>query len=170
MPRISITDAWKKMREYTKDDSLKLAFASNTGVTGDYEAQVDTPSDRLMLENGEAGQWVFEMYKDTPQAVTEGDRKGWEYPYYVVIVGANAIARVDTIPAMRFPRKLDARSETIVYHMGTKFVNAVEDQKKKQPFDFASATMVTSGEDCSWLFKFYDAATGQIVGNIHKAC
>jgi hypothetical protein len=168
--RLSLIDAWKRIEPVAKAGSWKVAYISNTGVSQTLVSMnIHGATNRLMNENGDGGEWVFEMFKDTPKAITHEGKKGWEYPFTALVVTATGVETMQ-VDSLSVPKKLHELGEGVTYNMNTHFQNAAQDQKAKKKYDFASATTVVSAEDCTWLFKFYDVSSGEIVGKIQKPC
>lgn len=60
----------------------QLTALSNAGVVGGSVAAAGLhgPAEALMRPDGQAGQWVVEVFRDAPTPVSQGGRSGFAYP------------------------------------------------------------------------------------------
>ena len=168
--RVSIGDALQTARlAMASTPDYKLAFVSNTGVTQSVRAQeLSGPADALMDKSGRAGQWVFEFYRDTPTPATNGGKRGFRYPFQIVLVSG---ARASQLPdsTMGVPKALAELSAARVKSVAALFARAAG--KQKIHFDVASvASFINSDGDCTWTFRFYDLKSGEIAAKELVPC
>lgn len=89
--KISSDYAVEKAKQFVGSSGWVLANISNTGVVSQNitSSRLRSLAEGLMDKDGKAGQWVVEFYKDTPKSVEEDGKKGFNYPYKIVLVTAN---------------------------------------------------------------------------------
>lgn len=161
--RVAMEPALKAANESVGDAAWKLVYVSNTGVAGGSVSGFGRkPGDSLMLADGAAGQWVFEYFLDKPEAVSEGGRTGWVYPYRRVVVSGDGEASELPEMTMGGPNKMVPLSEACRRGLDPARKLAIADAKVD--FDVMSvAAFVPSDRPCAWAFRLYDPEKGDIV-------
>jgi hypothetical protein len=139
----------------------KIAFISNTGVTESYGSNVSRV-DAIALPDGSAGQWVIEMFKDTPKPVSEDGRTGFAYPFQAIVVTA---ANVEAAPDidLKSAAKLVAL-DPVLGALQTALAAAKAKVTKK--YDKLSIASDNRQGVIYWNFRFYDLKTQDIVAAI----
>lgn len=143
----------------------QLAFISNTGVTDSVtSSRFGSPQQALMQRDGSAGQWVVEFFMDTPKEVRDGARRGRSYPlrrFLVTAQGASELAEAE----LAVPKGLAVLKPACLNAVDAARNLAIA--KVRNPFQVMSvASQVSSDGTCSWAFRFYDLASGAIVGKV----
>lgn len=163
--KIDASEAIVKAKKSVRERGWQIAFVSNTGVTDSVTASsIRSPQEALMDANGKAGQWVVEFFKDTPKSISQGGKKGKAYPLRRVLVTAMEVSDLpdtelgvpNTLP------KLDDR-----YIASIERATKLAMSKVSGKYDLMSiASDVRSSGMCNWVFRFYNAKRGNVVGKI----
>lgn len=164
--RITASQAINSARKVIQAPEWQLLSLSNTGVVAGSvtSEQFHSPNEALMLSNGKAGQWVVELYKDSPTPVSEGERTGFSYPFQRVLVTAQGNTELPEID-LAVPKKMVSLKMEYVAALDSARQLAI--RQVKTPYDLMSVGSWVSPEgECSWFFKFYDVKKGDIVGKV----
>lgn len=159
---ITITEALEKVWQEVDSSEWEVAFISNTGATQSYTAKgIRGPMEALLSPDGKAGQWVVELYKDEPEAISEGEREGIGYPFQSVLVTSKS---VDFMPetTLMVPDKLMRLESEYIESFPQALKLAVESLNISYDRISALSSVIEIGE-CDWIFRFYDTSKQQIV-------
>ena len=163
--RISASSAVIRVKTSVTKEGWNLSFVSNTGVTESATSErFQGPGDALALSDGNAGQWIVEVFKDTPTAVSEGGRTGNSYPlrrFIVTARGGEKLPQGDIFVPTKLVSLTDESFGALDQARGIAL------KENKSSFDVMSMNSdVRSSGECFWRFKFYDLKSGEIVGKV----
>lgn len=155
----------EKLKGTGEDENWQIGFISNTGVTRTaLSAKNKTPEAGLMRPDGNAGQWIFELFGLSPTSVSDGAREGWAYPFRQLLCTTDGVVNVDPIDTMILTSPL-ARSP-LPQNLMSAYENARTFAVKVagQDFRLMSAGLSRAAPEAQWHFRFYDS--GDIIAKV----
>ena len=159
LKRMDVVGALRLARIEAPANVWQLGLVSNTGVSQTVQGQSGSGVAALLNPEGKAGQWVFEFFSNTPRPIVDAGRKGFAYPFRIVLVDqgkANALPDSTLNVPSRFTLLPDAALRGIgpgekaaVAKLGRSVVAA------------SVASGQTAGKPTQWVFRLYTKASGE---------
>src|SRR4051794_38241025 len=95
--RLTASQAIKDVKSTIDTPGWEIAFLSTTGVTESFlgDEFENAKGKAFLYPDGTAGQWIVELYRNTPKPVSEKGRSGYAYPFTRILVTAKAVYGLD---------------------------------------------------------------------------